>query len=369
MDYRRDTRMPWTIAILIVAVICIVAWLGAFLINRSARVEGFGSYKTVIGAQNMDVQIAGDGFVYYDGSSVTRMDSEGKILWSCLISAGAEFNASASGVAAWNGSMLTLIDMERGTTTYSSDQGVKIISARVGSKYAAVLTEEEGASGITVMEKDGRVVYEVELDQLTAVDYGFYSSGAQLWVMALDTTGSVPTCEITTYSPRSMSIVGQISDMEQLMYNVTFQSSSVNCTGVTYYKVYDYNGREIESRRKLVYGWYLISSGKGENPMLAFVPTGQTDGVDKIQDLRMMQAGSDRIVHMPFNCSSVIAHGNKVYGFASDGHIMVASPNSQKVNAYQMPFYIDRVHGITDSGVAVISSGNTLYLLSVDIEE
>lgn len=369
MDYRRDTRMPWTIAILIVAVICIVAWLGAFLINRSSRVEGFGSYKTVIGAQNMDVQIAGDGFVYYDGSSVTRMDSDGNILWSCRISAGAEFHASASGVAAWNGSMLTLIDMERGTTTYSSDQGVKIISARVGSKYAAVLTEEEGASGITVMEKDGRVVYEVELDQLTAVDYGFYSSGAQLWVMALDTTGSVPTCEITTYSPRSMSIVGQISDMEQLMYNVTFQSSSVNCTGVTYYKAYDYNGREIESRRKLVYGWYLISSGKGENPMLAFVPTGQTDGVDKIQDLRMMQGSSDRIVHMPFTCSSVIAHGNKVYGFASDGHIMVASPNSQKVNAYQMPFYIDRVHGITDSGVAVISSGNTLYLLSVGIEE
>lgn len=369
MDYRRDSRMPWTIAILLVVVICFVSWLGAFIIKRSSRDECFGSYQAVIGAQNMEVQVAGDGFVYYDGSSISRCDSEGKLLWSFRISPGAEFSASASGVAAWNGSMLTLIDMERGTTTYSSDQGVKVVSARVGSRYAAVLTEDEGESGISVMEKDGRIVYEVELDQLTAVDYGFYSSGAQLWVMALDTTGSVPTCEITTYSPRSMSIVGQISDMEQLMYNVTFQSSSVNCTGVTYYKVYDYNGREIESRRKLVYGWYLISSGKGEDPMLAFVPTGQTDGVDMIQDLRMIRNNVDRIVHMPFPCSGVVAHGDKVYGFASDGHVMVASPDSQKVDAYQMPFYIDRVHGITDSGVAVISTGNTLYLLSLGTEE
>lgn len=369
MDYRRDTRMPWTIAILCVAVICFISWFGAFIINRSAKNAGFGSYQTVIGAQNMEVQLAGDGFVYYEGNSITHMDSKGNVIWNCMISPGAEFNASAYGVAAWNGSVLTLIDIERGTTTYSSDQGVKVVSARVGPKYAAVLTEDEGENKITVIEKDGRVVYEVELDQLTAVNYGFYSSGAQLWVMALDTTGSVPTCEITTYSPRSMSIVGQISDMEQLMYNVTFQSSSVNCTGVTYFKVYDYNGREIESRRKLVYGWYLISSGNGEDPMLAFVPTGQTDGVDRIQDLRMIRNSTDRIVHMPFPCSAIVAHGDMVYGFASDGHIMVASPDSQKVNAYQMPFYIDRVHGITDSGVAVISSGNTLYLLSVGIEE
>jgi len=369
MEYRRDSRMPWMIAILIVAAICLVSWLGAYLIHRASRDEDFGSYRTVIGAQNMEVQIAGDGFVYYDGSSITRMDSNGKVLWTYLIGRGAEFSASSGGVAAWNGNMLTLIDIENGTTTYSADQGVKITSARMGSKYAAVLTEEEGSATVSVMEKGGRVVYEAELDQLTAVDYGFYSSGAQLWVMALDTTGSVPTCEITTYSPRSMSIVGQISDLEQLMYNVSFQPTSVNCTGVTYYKVYDYNGREIESRRRLVYGWYLISSGKGEDPMLAFVPTGQTDGVDKIQDLRMVRENVDEIVHMPFPCSYVLASGDKVYGFASDGHVMIASPDRQKVDAYQMPFYIDRVYGITDSGVAVISSGNTLYLLSMGIEE
>ena len=369
MDYRRDSRMPWTIAILLVAFICLVSFLGTKVIKNSAADKAFGSFETVPGAQNMQVQIAGDGFVYYDGSSITKMDDTGKVLWTYLIGSGAEFRASSGGVAAWNGNMLTLINIDNGTTTYSADQGVEVKSARVGSKYAAVLTEDDGSATVTVMEKGGREVYRADLDQLTAVDYGFYSSGTQLWVMSLDTTGSVPTCDITTYSPRSMSIVGQITDMEQLMYNVSFCSDSVNCTGVTYYKVYDYNGREIESRRRLVYGWYLISSEGGEDPLMAFVPTGQTDGVDKIQDVRLMRNNVDHIVHMPFPASYVITYKGKVYGFASDGHVMVVTPGKQKADAYQMPFYIDRVYGITDSGVAVISSGNTLYLMSLGIKE
>ena len=370
MEQRRASRMPWIIVILIVASICLLSYLGATIYHKVADNNAFGSYVAIAGAQSMEVQLAGDGFVYYDGSSLTYMDSRGKVKWTYLVGGGIDFAASSNGVAAWNGRSLTLIDIENGTTTYSADQGAEVTSARVGSRYAAVLMEEKGSGRISVMEKGGREVYSAELDQLTAVDYGFYSGGAQLWVMALDTTGSVPTCGITTYSPRSMSIVGQISDMEQLMYSVNFQSDNVNCTGVTYNKTYDYNGREIESRRRLVYGWYLLDSASGEAPLMAFVPTGQTDGPgDVISDVRMIKGNIDRIVHMPFPCADIAVHGDKVYGFASDGHVMVASPAAQKVNAYQMPFYIDRVYGMTDSGVAVISSGNTLYLLSVGAEE
>ena len=370
MENRRATRMPWIIVILIVAAICLVSFLGAYIYQSASKDTSFGSYTSVAGAQSMEVQLAGDGFVYYDGSSLTYMDSEGKVKWTYLVGSGMDFAASPGGVAAWHGRTLTLIDIENGTTTYSADQNTEITSARVGSRYAAVLMEENGSGRITVMEKGGREVYTAELDQLTAVDYGFYSGGSQLWVMALDTTGSVPTCEITTYSPRSMSIVGQISDMEQLMYSVNFQSDNVNCTGVTYNKTYDYNGREIEARRKLVYGWYLLDSESGESPMMAFVPTGQTDDSgDVIRDIRMIMGSTDRIVHTPFPCADIAVHGDNVYGFSSDGHVMIASAMSQKVSAYQMPFYIDRLHGITDSGTAVISSGNTLYLLSLGVEE
>lgn len=369
MENRRARRMPWIIVILLVAAVCLVAWLGAFAIKKSAANSDFGSYTALSGAQSMEVRIAGDGFVYYDGSSITRMDSGGNVVWTYLVGGGVEFSASSSGVAAWNGRKLTLIDIENGTTTYSGDQETDVSDARVGSKYAAVLLEGAEFSRVIVLEKGGRQVYTAELDQLTAVDFGFYSGGSQLWIMALDTTGSVPTCEITTYSPRSMSIVGQISDAEQLMYHVSFQSESVNCTGVTYYKAYDYNGREISDRQKLVYGWYLMSAGTGDDPLMAFVPTGQSETGDAIQDIRLMRSGVDRIVHLPFTCAYLETKGDKVYGFASDGHVMIARPDRQKVDAYQMPFYIDRVYGITASGVAVVSSGDILYLLSLDTGE
>lgn len=369
MENRRAERMPWIIVIMLVAAVCLVAWLGAYAIKKSSADSAFGSYTALSGAQSMEVKIAGDGFVYYDGSAVTRMDSGGSVVWNYYVGGGAEFSASASGVAVWNGRKLTIIDIENGTTTYSGDQDTEVSDARVGSKYAAALLEGDGISQIVVLEKGGRQVYTAELDQLTAVDFGFYSGGSQLWVMALDTTGSIPTCEITTYSPRSMSIVGQISDTEQLMYHVSFQSESVNCTGVTYYKAYDYNGREITESRKLVYGWYLMSAETGDDPLMAFVPNGQAETGDVIQDVRMMRSDVDRTVHLPFPCAYLETNGDKVYGFASDGHVIIARPGRQKADAYQMPFYIDRVYGVTSSGVAVISSGDTLYLLSLNMDE
>ena len=72
---------------------------------------------------------------------------------------------------------------------------------------------------------------------------------------------------------------------------------------------------------------------------------------------------------MPFPCSYLKVLGDKIYGFASDGHVMVGSISSQKVEAYQMPFYIDRVYGITESGVAIVSSGNTIHMLSLGLIE
>lgn len=218
------------------------------------------------------------------------------------------FEATSSGVAAWNGSMLTLIDGQSGTTTYSGEQDTAVTSAKLGAKYAAVLLEGD-SNRVLVMESGGREVYTVDAGQLTVVDYGFYSSGSLLWVMALDTTGSTPTCAIYTYKPRSMSIIGNISDTEQLMYAVTFQTDRICTAGVTYYKVYDYNAREIESQRKLVYGWYLISADEGDDPLQAFVPTGQSDGTDNLRDVRMLRNGVDRTVHMPYACRSIVGQG------------------------------------------------------------
>lgn len=365
MERVRNTRMPWIIVLFLVALVCGLSYLAAYLLNGAFAPDVLGKYRLVPGVADAEIAVAGDGFVYYDGSTLTRMDSSGEVKWTYLIGGNVEFTAGKYGVAAWSGDMLTLIDIESGTATYSGAQSAGVVSAKVGSDYAAVLLEPANDGSICVMETGGRQVYTAEFDQLTVIDYGFFSSGSLLWAMALDTTGSVPTCEITTYKPGSMRIVGAISDTEQLMYNVTFQSTSVCCTGVTYYKVYDYTGTEDESRRKLVYGWYLVSADSDDDPIMAFVPAGQSDGTVGMQDVRMLRSNLDQTVRMPFPCESIVARGSRVYGFSADGHVMVAAAGRQKADAYQMPFAIENVYGVTDDGVAVVSSGGTVYLISL----
>lgn len=365
MDRRRTMRMPWIIVLFLVAIVCGLSWLTAYFLHGAFSTGEMGSYRTVAVPANAEIQVAGEGFVYYDGATLTHMDSRGEVIWTSLIGAGAEFNADRHGVAAWSGDMLTLINIETGAATYSDALDGDIVSARMGQDYAAVLLGSATDSTIHVMETGGRQVYSTDFDQLTVIDYGFFSNGSLLWVMALDTTGSVPTCEITTYKPGSMRIVGAIADTEQLMYNVTFQSSSVCTTGVTYYKVYDYTGTENVNRRKLVYGWYLADAEDTDNPMMAFVPAGQGDGSVGMQDVRMIKNGLDHTVRMPFPGKSIVARGDRVYGFSGEGHVMVAHSDRQKVDAYRMPFMIDNVYGITDDGAAVVTSAGTIYLISL----
>lgn len=365
MDSNRKARMPWIIVILIVSLVLTLSFLFALLIRNAVDGSDFGSYKALAVPESAQVQTTGDGFVYYDGSTITRVRASGEVAWGYLIGGGATISAGDLSVAAWSGETITLIDMETGVATYSNAQDEDVQSVRVGAKYAAALLGSETDGTVVVMEPGGKRVYEAPFAQETVIDYGFFSTGNLLWVMALDTSGSVPTCEITTYKPGNRRVVGLISDTEQLMYNVTFQSTNIRLTGVTYLKVYDYTGTEDASRRKLVYGWTLVSAGVGDDPMLAFVPTGQSDGTNGMKDVRMVRAGLDDIVRMPFSCEAIVAHENNVYGFSQDGYVMVATAGEQKVNAYKMPFSIDRVVGVTDQGAAIVRSGGTVYIISL----
>ena len=77
--------------------------------------------------------------VYYDGSSVAKVNSDGSLAWSYMMGAGASVDASDAGVASWVGRTLTLIDGETGVPDYSGTMDANVVSARMGSTYAAVL--------------------------------------------------------------------------------------------------------------------------------------------------------------------------------------------------------------------------------------
>lgn len=365
MEKRRSRRNPWPIVLIILVLCCAVAFGGARLLNNAFRGDRLGYSRAVNIANIQDLQATATGFVYYDGSTVSAINSQGGVDWSYLLGAGAGFKASDYGVAAWVGKTITLIDAKTGATSFNGTLADDVLSAYIGDKYTAILIGEESNSTIVLMENGGKQVNQIDFEDVTAVDYGFFSNESLLWVMVCDSNGTAPKCTIQTYRP-GKEIVGSISDNEQLAYAVMFQSAQVCVVGDTYMKVYDYSGTENTAKRQLVYGWYLSSAdSRSSDPLMVFVNDAQCKGESDIQDVRLLRSDIDRVVHMPFGCKSVVAVGSTVYGFASDGHLMILPAHEGVAKAYQLNLSIDEVYGVTRDGVAVIRSGGTIYLVNL----
>lgn len=366
MEKRHYGKNPWAIVLLILALTCAIAYGCAALGARIFSADGFGRYKTVDIANLQDLQATSDGFVYYDGSTVSSMDTDGKVKWSYLVGSDAGFSATDYGVAAWTDKTITLIDAKTGSTSFNGNMDEEVLSAHIGDKYTAILIGAETNSTIVLMESGGKQVSQIVLEDVTAVDYGFFSNGTLLWVMVCDTNGTVPTCNIQTYRP-GKEIVGSIHDNEQLAYAVMFQSSQVLVAGDTYLRTYDYTGTEDSAKRRLIYGWYLASADENAtDPLMAFVNDAQCKGESDIRDVRMMRSDLDRVVRLPFGCMQVVAVGNTVYGFASDGHLVMIDSDQQSARAYQLNLRIDKVYGVTRDGVAILGNGSSVYLVSLN---
>lgn len=362
MEQKRNERLPGAIALLIVVFTCVIAFVGGRIITARTRKSAY-DYKSVSIPSNVALEVVDDGFIYYDGSSIAAVSTEAKVKWSYLIGKNADFDATDYGVAGWTGDSLTLIDPSNGTTTFSGSMDADVLSARIGEKYTAVLLGPEHDSTIVLMEKGGRRVNSITLTSQTVIDYGFFSKGSLLWVMSLDSSGTVPSCTINTYRP-GKERVGMIHDNEQLMYGVVFQSSYFCCPGDTYLKVYDYTGAEDKSKRRLVYGWYMAALDDAmDDPMMAFVPNDQFDSKTGMQDVRMIRAGLDQQVRLPYGCQSLIARNNRVYGFSTEGYVVIAEQGKQTVNAYRLPMQFDKIYGVTANNYAVLGSGTTIYML------
>lgn len=366
MEMRKTARNPWVIVLLIVAIACAIAYGCAALGTRIFNDDSFGATKAIDIANLQDLQATADGFVYYDGSTVSSINSSGDVRWSYLVGAEAGFSATDYGVATWVDRTITLIDGKSGSTSFNGNMDAPVLSAYVGDKYAAVLTgEEEANSTIVLMENGGKQVSQIVLEDVFAVDYGFFSNGTLLWVMVCDSNGTVPTCNIQTYRP-GKEIVGSIHDNEQLAYAVMFQSNQVLVAGDTYLRTYDYTGMENKAARKLVYGWYLTDCDESStDPLMAFVNDAQYSGQSAIQDVRLVRSNLDRVVRLPFGCMDVVTVGNTIYGFSSDGHLLMMSTEDSTAQSYQMNMRIDTVYGVTRDGVAILGYGGTIYLVDL----
>ena len=79
MEKRQFGRIPWAIVLLILLLCIALAFGGASLGRRIFAEKSFGSFRTVEIANLQDLQATSDGFVYYDGSTVSSISSTGDV--------------------------------------------------------------------------------------------------------------------------------------------------------------------------------------------------------------------------------------------------------------------------------------------------
>ena len=361
---KNETRgLSWTVALLVTLLICSMAFLTArMLVPDDSRILDGVTRLPCTSSQS--VRTMGKGVVYSDGTSLRALNASGRQIWSYVVGAGCGFSVGEGGVAGWSGDSLAVLNSSNGEALFSGSLGQPILSAVAGPSYAAALVGEEGNGTLIVLELSGREIDRIALTDVTVLDYGFFNSGAMLWVMSLDTNGTVPMSQITTYKPGRMQS-GSITDSEQIVYEVMFDSPNVYAVGTTYIRAYDYTGVENTAQRKLVYGWYLFdSSASAEGTLMAFVPMTEGGTTVEINDVRHIRRSVDRTVRMPFTCFSIAARRDAVYGVSSQ-YLMIYRLNATHADTYQLPFECDGLIGLTEDNAAVLISGDSVYLVSL----
>ena len=351
-------------SILLAAIITLAVFLIALIIRNSkdAPLETALRLNT---SGSRDVQIYEDKIFYIEGGSLHCVTTEGKFVWNLSVESGAGFNVTGKGVAVWTGTRVRLIDTLTGVESGVVSAGKEVLSAVVGDVYAAIVLAPEHSSEVLLTDLYGSEVDRLtDFEEVTVVDCGFFEGRELFWIMTLDSTGSLPTCKISTYKPGKRE-TGSITDMEQVIYKVMFRSNNICAVGTNYMRVYDYTGSEKTDEQLMVYGWTLEAvESNSENPLMLFTQPKSEGDEYAFCDVRCVKGKSEYMLHLNVECSALSVFNDTVYGFGGS-MLVVADYKTGASNVYRMPVSVDSVLGITSDRTAVVASGSSIYMIKL----
>ncbi len=366
MSEKKAGRTGWLMSILIVTLLCFIAVMGAIRLSPE-KTRSLSDLVNLPVYSTQNCSPMGTGVIYYDGSMLYALDGKGARKWNYYAGANAGFDVSSSGICTWTGSLVSYLNYDTGTQMFSVTMPGTVMSAKAGSTYIAVCTGEEDSAIMKVLDKKGVQVDSIDSKDVTVLDYGFFSDGNLLWIMTLDTDGTVPLNCLKTYKP-GRSQTGSITDDDEIVYKTMFYSSYLRTVGTQYIRTYDYKGIEDTAARTLLYGWYMqdvYTSGDNDTePLMVFISKDQAGTTGSFQDLRIIKGNTERFIRMPYRCSEIYAGKNVVYGFTGQYLIVYYLSNGEHV-IYQMPVYADDVIGMTDDFKAIVSSEGSMYLVQL----
>ena len=363
---RRKLLRNWSI--LIIAVIAIV--IGVRLLRGVRRTAALTASLLPCYA-HQDVTPFGDNVVYYDGASLHCVSTSGGVRWSYPVGSDAQFSVSNTHLIAWQSNELFILD-QNGKPSYNENLEADIQFARIADQYAAVVIGEDTKPRLLVKDMQGaQKDYEDEaFDGMLILDVGFYGPNDQyMWTLSMDMYGPSVSTVMNLFQVGKMN-AGIVSLGEDLVYKVLYDNSQLRVFTTQQMYAYDYKGVQDVNNTVLVYGWQLIDYDipeRGDARML-MTTTLQSNTIYSISQLRLVTGTADRNFTLPSSCVGAAIQGSNLYAVSAD-YLYYTNVDNRHFYAYALPLpdgqQVSTFIGLTRSGYAIVSSGNSVYALSL----
>ncbi len=363
---RRKQLRNWIILIVIV-----------LLIIGAVNLFGYFTRTTTVSALSLpcyahqDVTVFQDGVLYYDGESIHFVNAGGGIEWSYPVGDGASFAVSDDHIVIWAGTQLFIVNA-KGKPSYNESMGAPIQFARIGKKYAAVITGDDLKATLTVKDLQGtQVDSETEAyDGMLILDCGFYGANNEyMWTLSYDIYNPAIASIMHTYQVGQMN-TGEVNLGEHLAYKIIYADQMLNVFSTQQMYIYDYKGAQNVNDTMLVYGWKYLDHATPDRGATQFLlaPTAQTSSTLSITELRVFSSALDRRYTLPSACVGAAIDGGRIYAF-SDNYLYAGQVSSQRFYAYDMNLPDNRsvtdFVGLTDNGYAIVISNSEVFSVSL----
>ncbi len=357
------------IVILAAALTAILVVAVMYALNGNTR-EDIGRIARIGATLSQNVSPFGDSVIFYDGTTLHCVAATGGNEWSYQIGTNADYDATEKRIVAWSGNDLYILN-SRGRLIYNNKMSDAIQFASAGDEYVAVFVGDSDNGVVSVINSSGQIVDNIPVSNQTLLDIGFFmsttTSSAQptelMWMLGLNTTGTVISTELQTYQPGKLS-TGKSSLGEHIAYSIYDENGNLNI--VTTRQILHYSYRALEaSSPTLIYGYTVEDvqqSGKTLYQLL--VPAQEQSEGTSINNVRLMYGSVDRVLHLPGTCIAAKLGTKSVYGFSANA-VYACRFGETTFRAYAMPINVTAVLGMMTDNRAVVASGSEIYVVEL----
>ena len=357
------------VLIILLVLVALIAIAITYALSGMSR-NAVGRITRIGATLSQNVTPFGDSVIFYDGTTLHCVAATGGNEWSYQIGTNADYDATQERIVAWSGNDLYILN-SRGRLIYNNSMSDAIQFASAGDGYVAVFAGQSDNGVVSVINANGQIVDNVTVENQTLLDIGFFfsetSSSAQqvelMWMLGLDTTGTVISTELQTLQPGHLS-TGRSSLGEHIAYSVYYANNMLNVVDTR--KIAHYNYRVIEQQSEtLIYGYTMedIKQVGGVTYQL-LIPSQETNDGISINNVRLMYGNVDRVLHLPSACIDARLGSRSVYGF-SDNAVYVCRYGETTFESYALPTNITAVLGMLSGDRAVVASGSEIYVIEL----